>query len=252
MQIMDSLVAGMLKMPSEQCKRALAVLDEYNQTGEAPDLSDDWALDAWWASVAPVVQNSRDISAARSQAGRRGGRPRSQGMDGTPTEQQNAESEKQTESKRKQNAESEKQTESKRKQNAESEKQTKAEEEEEEEEERKVKSVDAREGADPLGEPCRPSTGYTRPTPAEVEAFVAASGGHPVDGEAFVGWYDDHGWPARGWKGTAMRWSRDERDRASGGRASPAGSRDQAASARLKARELGERYGEAGRTEEVR
>ena len=77
MQIMDSLVAGMLKMPSEQCKRALAVLDEYNQTGEAPDLSDDWALDAWWASVAPVVQNSRDISAARSQAGRRGGRPRS-------------------------------------------------------------------------------------------------------------------------------------------------------------------------------
>ena len=112
--------------------------------------------------------------------------------------------------------------------------------------------MDAREGADPLGEPCRPSTGYTRPTPAEVEAFVAASGGHPVDGEAFVGWYDDHGWPARGWKGMAMRWSRDERDRASGGRASPAGSRDQAASARLKARELGERYGEAGRTEEVR
>ena len=188
MQIMDSLVAGMLKMPSEQCKRALAVLDEYNQTGEAPDLSDDWALDAWWASVAPVVQNSRDISAARSQAGRRGGRPRSQGMDGTPAEQQNAESEKQAESKRKQNAESEKQTKA----------------EEEEEEERKVKSVDAREGADPLGEPCRPSTGYTRPTPAEVEAFVAASGGHPVDGEAFVGWYDDHGWPARGWKGTAV------------------------------------------------
>lgn len=55
---------------------------------------------------------------------------------------------------------------------------------------------------------------YDPPTPAEVAEFVAASGGYPIDGEAFCGWYSDHGWPPNGWHGSAMRWSREERDRA--------------------------------------
>lgn len=55
---------------------------------------------------------------------------------------------------------------------------------------------------------------YDPPTPAEVAEFVAASGGYPIDSEAFCGWYSDHGWPPNGWHGSAMRWSREERDRA--------------------------------------
>ena len=110
-------------------------------------------------------------------------------------------------------------------------------------------------GADPLGEPAcaaSPAKGCPRPTPGEVEAFVAASGGWPISGEDFVGYYDDHGWPARGWQGSAMRWSRNERDRAAQGRASPGRDRAQAELARREAAELGRRYGEDERTEEVR
>ena len=70
---------------------------------------------------------------------------------------------------------------------------------------------------DPLGE--RPSpAAYRRPTPSEVEGYVLAAGGHPISGEDFVAWYDDHGWPARGWHGTAMTWSRKRRDEAALGR----------------------------------
>ena len=55
---------------------------------------------------------------------------------------------------------------------------------------------------------------YPRPGPAEVEAFVAASGvGCAIDGQAFCGWYDDHGWPPMGWQQTALRWAREDRDR---------------------------------------
>ncbi len=226
MQIMDSLAEGMLKMPPEQCKRALAALYEFQQTGEAPDLSDDWALDAWWASVAPVVQNSRDISERRAAAGARGGRPRKQ--DGAGEKQTQADGE-QAPMGEKQAGSNGKQTESKRKQAESNEKQTKAEEEEEEEEEKEHKGR-ACAGApdlDPLGEP-GPSRGYRHPTPAEVEAFVAAGGGHPVSGEDFCAWYDDHGWPPRGWQGTAMSWSRRERDRAARGHAAGALSRGRA------------------------
>lgn len=72
---------------------------------------------------------------------------------------------------------------------------------------------EAERGLDPLGEPRR-GPSYAPPAPAEVAAYVAASGGFPIDAERFCGWYGDHGWPADDWRGTAMSWSRDERDRA--------------------------------------
>ena len=71
---------------------------------------------------------------------------------------------------------------------------------------------EANAGLDPLGEPKRRQP-YEPPTPEEVSDYVAASGGHPFDTQAFCDWYADHGWPPKGWHGTAMRWSREERDR---------------------------------------
>lgn len=62
--------------------------------------------------------------------------------------------------------------------------------------------------------PPRGAARYPRPDPAQVEAFVAASGcGCSIDGAAFCGWYDDHGWPPVGWQNTALRWAREDRDR---------------------------------------
>ena len=209
MQIMDSHVAGMLKMPPEQCQRALAALAEYQQTGERPDLSDDWALDAWWESIEPVLATSRGIAERRAAAGSRGGRARkAQACDGQADGKQSEASSKQTQAKAKQTQAKAKQSE--------------AEEEEEEDEEVEVnreRSAPVRGGAgpDPLGELTSPAA-YRRPTPSEVEGYVLAAGGHPISGEDFVAWYDDHGWPARGWHGTAMTWSRKRRDEAALGR----------------------------------
>lgn len=216
MQIMDSHVAGMLKMPPEQCKRALAALHEYQQTGERPDFGGDWALDAWWESIEPVLATSRGIAERRAAAGSRGGRARKARACG---EQGDADGE-QTQAKAKQTEANGKQTASKRKQTEAKAKQTQAEEEEEGEEEMN-RETGARESAeaalDRLGE--RPSpAAYRRPTPSEVEGYVLAAGGHPISGEDFVAWYDDHGWPARGWHGTAMTWSRKRRDEAALGR----------------------------------
>lgn len=62
--------------------------------------------------------------------------------------------------------------------------------------------------------PPRGAVRYQRPDPAQVEAFVAASGGGcTIDGAAFCGWYDDHGWPPVGWQNTALRWAREDRER---------------------------------------
>lgn len=224
MQIMDSHVAGMLRMPPEQCKRALAALAEYQQTGERPDLSDDWALDAWWESIEPVLATSRGIAERRAAAGSRGGRARkAQACEGQADGKQSEASDGQAQAKAEQteaNASKPKQAPSKRKQTEASGKQTQAEEEEEEEEEvNRERSAPVRgdAGPDPLGE--RPSpAAYRRPTPSEVEGYVLAAGGHPISGEDFVAWYDDHGWPARGWHGTAMTWSRKRRDEAALGR----------------------------------
>ena len=209
MQIMDSHVAGMLKMPPEQCQRALAALHEYQQTGERPDLSDDWALDAWWESIEPVLATSRGIAERRAAAGSRGGRARKAQAEAGQTDADG----KQAEANGKQAEAKAKQTQAKAKQ-------TQAEEEEEGEEEvnRETGACESDgEALDPLGE--RPSpAAYRRPTPSEVEGYVLASGGHPISGEDFVAWYDDHGWPARGWHGTAMTWSRKRRDEAALGR----------------------------------
>ena len=71
---------------------------------------------------------------------------------------------------------------------------------------------EANAGLDPLGEPMR-GPSYVPPTPDEVAAYVAASGGYPIDAERFCGWYSDHGWPDKGWHGSAMSWSRDARDK---------------------------------------
>ena len=71
---------------------------------------------------------------------------------------------------------------------------------------------EANAGLDPLGEPMR-GPSYVPPTPDEVAAYVAASGGSPIDAERFCGWYSDHGWPDKGWHGSAMSWSRDARDK---------------------------------------
>lgn len=225
MQIMDSHVAGMLKMPPEQCQRALAALAEYQQTGERPDLSDDWALDAWWESIEPVLATSRGIAERRAAAGSRGGRARKAQACGEQTDADGEQGEakaKQSEASDKQTASKRKQTEANGKQTQAKAKQTQAEEEEEEEGEEEVNretGAPARgdAGLDPLGE--RPSpAAYRRPTPSEVEGYVLAAGGHPISGEDFVAWYDDHGWPARGWHGTAMTWSRKRRDEAALGR----------------------------------
>ena len=251
MQIMDSHVAGMLKMPPEQCQRALAALHEYQQTGERPDLSDDWALDAWWESIEPVLATSRGIAERRAAAGSRGGRARKaracgeQGeTDGEQTEAKAKQTEakaKQTEAKAKQTEAKAKQTEAKAKQTEAKAKQTEAKakqseanrskgqakakqtqaEEEVEVEVEVNRETGAREsdGAalDPLGGRWALAA-YRRPTPSEVEGYVLAAGGHPISGEDFVAWYDDHGWPARGWHGTAMTWSRKRRDEAALGR----------------------------------
>ena len=112
MQIMDSHVAGMLKMPPEQCQRALAALAGYQQTGERPDLSDDWALDAWWESIEPVLATSRGIAERRAAAGSRGGRARNARACG---EQGEADGE-QTEANGKQRPSKPKQTQAKAKQ----------------------------------------------------------------------------------------------------------------------------------------
>ena len=224
MQIMDSHVAGMLKMPPEQCKRALAALVEYQQTGARPDFEGDWALDAWWESIEPVLATSRGIAERRAAAGSRGGRARkAQACEGQADGKQSEASDGQAQAKAEQteaNASKPKQAASKRKQTEASGKQTQAEEEEEEEEEvNRERSAPVRgdAGPDPLGE--RPSpAAYRRPTPSEVEGYVLAAGGHPISGEDFVAWYDDHGWPARGWHGTAMTWSRKRRDEAALGR----------------------------------
>ena len=223
MQIMDSHVAGMLKMPPEQCQRALAALAGYQQTGERPDLSDDWALDAWWESIEPVLATSRGIAERRAAAGSRGGRARKAracGEQGEADGEQTEANGKQRPSKPKQTQAKAKQSEANASKGQAKAKQTQAEEEEEGEEEVN-RDTGARESddaaLDPLGE--RPSpAAYRRPTPSEVEGYVLAAGGHPISGEDFVAWYDDHGWPARGWHGTAMTWSRKRRDEAALGR----------------------------------
>ena len=112
MQIMDSHVAGMLKMPPEQCKRALAALHEYQKTGERPDFGGDWALDAWWESIEPVLATSRGIAERRAAAGSRGGRARKARACG---EQGDADGE-QTEANGKQRPSKAKQTQAKAKQ----------------------------------------------------------------------------------------------------------------------------------------
>lgn len=126
MQIMDSHVAGMLKMPPEQCKRALAALHEYQQTGARPDFGGDWALDAWWESIEPVLATSRGIAERRAAAGSRGGRARKaracEGQADADGKQAEASDEKadadgkQSEASGKQTASKPKQTASKRKQ----------------------------------------------------------------------------------------------------------------------------------------
>ena len=226
MQIMDSHVAGMLRMPPEQCKRALAALAEYQQTGERPDLSDDWALDAWWESIEPVLATSRGIAERRAAAGSRGGRARKAQAcggqaDGKQSEASDGQADadgKQAEASGKQTASKPKQSEANGKQTQAKAKQPQAEEEGEEEVNREIGApVRDDAGPDPLGEPAAPAP-YRRPTPSEVEGYVLASGGHPISGEDFVAWYDDHGWPPRGWHGTAMTWSRKRRDEAALGR----------------------------------
>ena len=112
MQIMDSHVAGMLKMPPEQCKMALAALHEYQQTGERPDFGGDWALDAWWESIEPVLATSRGIAERRAAAGSRGGSARKARACG---EQTDADGE-QTEANGKQRPSKAKQTQAKAKQ----------------------------------------------------------------------------------------------------------------------------------------
>ena len=218
---MDSHVAGMLRMPPEQCKRALAALAEYQQTGERPDLSDDWALDAWWESIEPVLATSRGIAERRAAAGSRGGRARKAQACGGRAEASDGQADadgKQAEANGKQTASKRKQSEANGKQTQAKAKQPQAEEEGEEEVNRERSARGSDEAAlDPLGEPTSPAA-YRRPTPSEVEGYVLAAGGHPISGEDFVAWYDDHGWPARGWHGTAMTWSRKRRDEAALGR----------------------------------
>lgn len=51
---------------------------------------------------------------------------------------------------------------------------------------------------------------YSKPTPQEVENFLGACGMQAIDGERFISWHDEHGWPVHGWHQRAMSWSRRE------------------------------------------
>lgn len=79
----------------------------------------------------------------------------------------------------------------------------------------------------PAGPPGGAGPAYERPEPSEVAEFVAASGGHPIDAERFCRWHDDHGWPPRGWHGTALNWAAGDAARAASERAGREAIRDE-------------------------
>lgn len=189
-------------LPQRERERLYTAMLDYYFEGAEPDLQ------GGAAGIFEVVRERIDLSKTRSECGSDGGsRP------------------KQTRSKTKANA---KQNESTGQANAKQD-ESKAEaktgfapgdregegEREEEHSKSECSSPPAPDEAYPDGSaPPRGARRYPRPSPGQVEAFVAASGcGCAIDGEAFCGWYDDHGWPPRGWQNTALRWAREDRDR---------------------------------------
>lgn len=216
MQILDSVVDGVLKLPDERDRKdCIYSVVVYLATGETPTGIRPVA-DAMMTSLLPVLNNSR----TRAESGRAGG-----SKNGS---KRKAKSEANGEANAKQTAE----------QNASGggeREQADGEANGEANCPKNAKGIGigikppqracggfkrahgcdggGPEDLDPLGEPRR-GPSYAPPTPEEVAAYVAASGGFPIDAERFCGWYGDHGWPADDWRGTAMSWSRDERDRA--------------------------------------
>ncbi len=219
MQIMDSHIEAALEMPPEVGQRFIKALKAYVQDGEAPDFSaaEDWPLRAVWTAIAPVLETSKDISAKRSQAGRRGAeareRRRSEAVpdagDGeadarcahatqlandaqTGKPQANASKLGANASKTQANGCNGDASASGR----------------EEEGEREVKKKGQGRG--------RAQARFSPPTPAEVDAY-AADAGISLDSCAFVDYYASKGWrvgsqPMRDWRAAARNWARRDRE----------------------------------------
>lgn len=188
MQLLDSVVEGMLKLPDERDRKDYIYAAVcFLATGELPGSSRPVA-DAMVTAILPALENSR----ARAEAGRAGG--------------------SKTASRREANA----------KQNG-----------------KQTRSKDASGGAADMeadGKANAKGRGIGRgigeegtergcvvenpPSPDEVSAYVSAQGGYPIDAETFVGhyssigWLDPHGRPIVDWRPVALRWSRQDRDKA--------------------------------------
>lgn len=202
MNFFEDFYRAGLRLPGRERERLYTAMLDYYFAGEEPELS------GGAAAVFEVVRERIDLSKVRSNAGTEGGsRP------------------KQSESKTQANG---KQSESKTQAKVGFAPGVREGEREREEEHSKgeCSSAPAQPGARSDGPPPpRGARGYPRPEPSQVEAFVAANAcGGSIDGAAFCGWYDDHGWPPVGWQNTALRWAREDRDRRAGrGRAARPG-----------------------------
>lgn len=204
MQLLDSHVQAGQCLPADERGAYYAALVEYLYYGKEPE-----GLGQMATAVFVAIRPTLDVTRAKSASGKVGGSKRAGKREAKSDSACVSPTPESGEKRGKRNAS----------------------EKEEEEEEGLTHTPGARTGAegggpDPLGEPAAHAP-YAPPTPAEVAAFVAASGAAPIDAEAFCGWYGDHGWPPRDWRGSALRWSRQDRDRAAAGRGgSERGARD--------------------------
>ena len=205
MNFFEDFYESGLELTERERERLYTAMLDYYFAGKEPQLS------GGAAAVFRVVRERIDLSKTRSSAGAEGG---------SSPKQTRSKTQANTKQDAKQDA---KQNESKREAKSGFAPGVREGEREREEEHSKgeCSSAPALPDAYPDGSaPPRGAVRYQRPEPAQVEAFVAASGcGCAIDGAAFCGWYDDHGWPPVGWQNTALRWAREDRDRrAKGGR----------------------------------
>lgn len=215
MQIMDSHLQAALEMPPKVGQRFLKALKAYVQDGEQPDFSapEDWPLRSVWTAIAPVLETSKDISAKRSQAGRRGAEARERrraeaGPDEAAGElRANACKEAVGASSGKSNSSTVEASASKRYANASNGGASAS--GREEEEEREVEKKGQGRG--------RAQARFSPPTPEEVGAY-ASEAGISIDPGAFVDHYASKGWkvgsqPMRDWRAAVRNWARRDRER---------------------------------------
>ena len=204
MQVLDSLVDGMMLLPDEEDQQHFAwALLRYLSTGEIPEGLSPVAL-AMFTANKPVLDNSR----ARSKAGASGGSKRAKKPEADAKQTNSKPS-----SKREANA---KQTPnkapSKTEANANQNPVFLPSEEEEEEEGKEVP---------PNGGTKKTRPRFVPPTLEEVKAY-AEENGLQVDAERLVDYYRSNGWkvgrnPMRDWRATVRNWARKPSSWASGG-----------------------------------